>query len=247
MSIRNDYEELFVSRGISRQEVCSMTDAEFQKTLDYFLNERQSPHDSHPYAGVASQYRYVSAKLARARPPPADDFDDDALRRAIASSLEDQRRRAAPAHDSARADAGAVRAAQDREYREAYDDAQQQDFDARNAAIYQTNAALIAEERQQERECEVVRRYYSLPAEPARGTTIAVHVNGERCVRRFDPARRAADVYSWVAGQTIHSDEGKLYFDEFEVLVAGGGVVDPEKTLDEQGLRGRVMLQIAEV
>jgi hypothetical protein len=32
------------------------------------------------------------------------------------------------------------------------------------------------------------------------------------------------DLYSWVAGQTIHKDKDKLYFDDFEIVVADGGV-----------------------
>jgi hypothetical protein len=66
-------------------------------------------------------------------------------------------------------------------------------------------------------------------------------------MRKFDPRRSGADVYSWVAGQAIHNDDGKLYFDDFEIVIPGRGVVDPEKTLEEQGLKGRVMIQISEL
>jgi hypothetical protein len=50
-----------------------------------------------------------------------------------------------------------------------------------------------------------------------------------------------------VEGQTIHNDKDKLYFDDFEIVVAGGAVVEPERTLEEQGLNGPVIVQISEV
>jgi hypothetical protein len=59
--------------------------------------------------------------------------------------------------------------------------------------------------------------YDSLPTEPTEGTTIATFVGGERYIRRFDPKARAADVYAWVAGQTIDFDDNQLFFDEFEL------------------------------
>jgi hypothetical protein len=239
MSLRNDYERLFMGHGISRQEVCSMTDVEFQKTLDYFLNDEQ-PADNNPHAGVTSQYRYISPKMAQFYSANAACDDDEALQQAIRDSLNE--------HYAARAqhefDDNCIREEQDREYRTACDDADQQTFDTRNQELFHANEAVIAEELQQERDGEVIGRYYSLPPEPMTGSTIGVMVNGERCVRKFDPQCLAADVYSWVAGQTIHCDEGKLYFDEFELAMVGKGVVDPNQTLAEQGMSGRIMLQV---
>jgi hypothetical protein len=218
-----------------------MTEVEFQKTLDYFRNDTGDITENNPYAGVTSQYRYISPKLAHlhAANQTNDDYEED-LQRAIQNSLAEQY---GPTISSEYED-NQIRDEQDQEYRMACDNAEQQTFDVRNQEIYTANETLIAEESQQEREGEVVGRYYSLPREPAAGTTVAVIVNGERCIRKFDPQRLAADVYSWVAGQTIHCNDGKLYFDEFELAMAGKGVVDPEKTLEEQGMTGRIMLQI---
>jgi hypothetical protein len=244
MCVRNDYENLFLQHGISRQEVCSMTEVEFQKTLDVFRNEPADITGNNPYAGGTSQYRYISPKLAHlhAANQINDDYEED-LQRAIQNSLAEQSE-CKNRTISSQFEDNRIRDEQDQEYRTACDDAQQQTFDVRNQEIYTANEELIAEELQQEREGAVIGRYYSLPIEPATGTTIAVVVNGERCIRKFDPQRLAADVYSWVAGQTIHCDEGKLYFDEFELAMAGKGVVDPEKTLEEQGMTGRILLQI---
>jgi hypothetical protein len=243
MSLRNDCEELFVRHGISRNEVCSMTDVEFQKTLDDLLNETQCPNNS--YATITSQYRYISPKMAQFHAANIEcDEDDEALQQAIKNSLEDHySSNSRNAKSQEVFDDNMIRDEQDREYRTACEEAEQQTFDMRNQEIFNANETVIAKEQQQERNGAVIGRYYSLPPEPATGTTIAVVVNGERCIRKFDPRRLAADVYSWVAGQTIHCDEGKLYFDEFELAMAGKGIVDTDRTLEDQGMSGRILLQ----
>jgi hypothetical protein len=171
----DDYEELFVFRGISRQEVSLMTDVEFQKTLDDFRKESRSRHDNIPDAGMTSQYRYVSAKPAHRYQQIAENFDDvdQARRRAIQNFVEEQE-----AHNSARRDRSKIHAEQDGEDGDACNDSQQREFDARNEEIHHANQAPMTDEDGQEgeeREGEVIRRYDSLPPEPAKGTTIAVH------------------------------------------------------------------------
>jgi hypothetical protein len=245
MSLRNDYEQLFVQHGISRQEVCSMTENEFQKTLAYFLEENGLP-DSSPFPGITSQYRYISPKMAQLHGANCECEDEEqALQRAIQNSLEEyyvsNARNAKPTPEF---EDNRIRDEQDHEYQMACEDAEQDTFNTRNQEIFNANEAIISQELQQERESAVIGRYYSLPPEPPIGTTIAIVLNGERYIRKFDPQRSAADVYSWVAGQTIHCDEGKLYFDEFELAIAGKDVVDPNRTLEDQGLTGRIMLQI---
>jgi hypothetical protein len=255
--MRNDYEELFLRHGISRQELCSMTEVEFQKTLKYFLSENPEISNDIPDARTTSQYRYVSAKLVNAQVYAPDNYnEEEALQIAIMNSLEDQDQHSANSNSSISeqspqapvappySDFHRLREEQDRDFRAACEEAQQQTFDARNQEIFNANEAIIAEENQQERDGEVIARYYSLPSEPTSGTTIAVVVNGERCVRKFNSHCPAADVYSWVAGQTIHTDENKLYFDEFELVIPGRGVLDPERTLEEQGMTGRMMVHV---
>jgi hypothetical protein len=244
MSLRNDYEDLFMRHGISRRELCSMTEVEFQKTLDAFLNEKPTADSKHN-TDVTSQYRYISPKMAQFHASSAEYDDEEALQQAIENSLEEYYASNTRNAKSQQAfDDNRIREEQDSEYRTLCENVEQQRFDTRNQEVFNANEAVIAEELQQEREGEVIGRFYSLPPEPATGTTIAVVVNGVRCIRKFDPQRLAADVYSWVAGQTIHSDEDKLYFDEFELVMPGKGVVDPDRTLEEQKMSGRIILQI---
>jgi hypothetical protein len=222
-----------------------MTENEFQKTLAYFLEENGFP-DNSLFPGITSQYRYISPKMAQFHATNFECEDEEqALQQAIQNSLEEyyasNPRNAKPTPEF---DDNQIRDEQDHEYQTACEDAEQDTFNTRNQETFNANEAIIAQELQQEREGAVIGRYYSLPPEPPTGTTIAVFLNGERCIRKFDPQRPAADVYSWVAGQTIHCDEGKLYFDEFELSIAGKDVVDPNRTLEDQGLTGRIMLQV---
>jgi hypothetical protein len=136
---------------------------------------------------------------------------------------------------------------QDLDYKAVCEAADKSEFESLNNERFATNEVQIAEEENRGKEAEVIARYYGLPPEPSAGTTIAVVIDGQRKTRRFDPKRAAADVYSWVAGQTINADDGKLFIVEFELAVPGKGPIDPERTLYEQGIDGRVMVQVHEV
>jgi hypothetical protein len=254
-----------MSHGISRRELCSMREAEFQKTLQYFRGDGRHIDDSNNLARVTSQYRYVSPKVSQRPAAPEANYDeDDAIRIAIMNSLDDQLPKSTPPQREAtscqsssysyvfhepRSPTGPLSEIQqqDLEYKAVCEAADQKDFDSRNQEWFSANETQIAEEESRGKEAEAIARYYGLPPEPSAGTTIAVVMDGQRKMRKFDPKRPAADVYSWVAGQTINADDGKLFIGEFELAVPGKGVIDPELTLDEQGIGGRVMVQIHEV
>jgi len=258
-----------------------MTEVEFQKTLQYFLDEDHKVSESNPYAQVTSQYRYVSPKVAQTHPQTQAqartqagdhhydyDYDEDeAIRIAIMNSLEDEfpknnqhSEEPTSCQSSVSSSSSSYSYAfhnqqkptgpmsevqqQDCEYRAVCEAVDQQNFDIRNQEWLEANAAQVAEEEKQKKEAEVISRYYGLPPEPNSGITIAVIINGERCIRKFNPKMCASDVYSWVAGQTINCDDEKLFLDEFELIIPGKGVLDPELTLEEQELKGRIMLQI---
>jgi hypothetical protein len=270
MSCRNDYEALFLQHGISRRELCSMTNPEFEKTLAYLQETKSEPHDTS--MEFSSQYRFVSPKLAQqyqnyAPEPEYPAYDEEeALRQAIMNSLNENYHHsnlnpAANPHDAGSSYAHVYKPAskpdesrltvnqriireQNREYVEACDAAAQANWDARNEAHFQENESMIAAAEQQEREGEVLCRYYALGSEPTTGTTIAVQINGQRVMRRFAGDELCRNVYTWVAGQTIHDDADRLFFDNFDLRAPGIGVLDPEQTLEEQGLSGRVMLHV---
>ena len=74
---------------------------------------------------------------------------------------------------------------QDDEYRAACEEATRNGIHANSDLHFQENEAMIAEEEKNNKEGEVMRLYYQLPAEPAAGTTIATMLNGERLMRKF--------------------------------------------------------------
>ena len=338
MYSRNDYENLFIQNGISRNELCMMPDAEFQKKLQYFLSNPNNTQQSN-YSS-SSQYRYLSPKLyaqreSQMRRPrrepmiqtqggwePAyqpsnsstqsiqssyhqsqDDNtvypdysqyqqydEDEALQAAIQSSLQDQnqymqnqaqnsctdtndyddqyqqnsdvqqepepevpsstyshvfnptqRNERVPQNEHQR-----LFDEQNRKYRECLEEAAQREMEQNFANHYEENQKQIEREEQEQKIGEVVSKYYSLKPEPKVGTTVAVTLNNQRIIRKFDPNSKGEDVYAWVAGQTIdEEDEDKrLYFYNFELHIPGVGILSPEETLAEQGIKGRVMMNV---
>ncbi|EAY09849.1 hypothetical protein TVAG_259300 [Trichomonas vaginalis G3] len=82
-----------------------------------------------------------------------------------------------------------------------------------------------------------------MPPEPKDGVTIAVNMNGKRIIRKFSPNQPALHVYAWVASNT----DPVLPLDAFELSVVGKPVLDINKSLDEQDVKGRVMLSMMEI
>ncbi|KAH0787774.1 hypothetical protein GPJ56_008297 [Histomonas meleagridis] len=266
MSSRNDYEKLFLQHGYSRDEICSMPEKVFQRTLESFLNEGQSPEMSYY---PETQYRYVSQRQAQENQKryeeyfanlqsqqgqnpdyPQDYNEDEAIRLAMQRSLEENYAHPEqecpqftynnqPNYQSARD----IIHDQNCEYRDACDQAFQTEMENNHNRHYEENEAIIREEEHNQREAEVIGRYYGLKPEPESGIAIAVNLFGQRIIRKFDPNELAKDIYSWVAGQTIN-EEQKLYFDMFNLRLPNGQVLNPDMTIGEQGIRGRTMLQI---
>lgn len=134
---------------------------------------------------------------------------------------------------------------QDREYNEACEKAFSEEMNNRQDEYYEANNYLIQEEMKREREAAVLGKYYGLPEEPKQGVTIAVMMNGKRLIRKFNPDEYGIDVYAWVAGQTIDEEpDSRLYFDNFELGIGGGHIIDMNQTLQEQGVTGRVLINI---
>lgn len=364
MSSRNDYESLFLQHGISRNELCMMTDAEFQKTLQYFLDNPNSYQQTTDYSNSGSQYRYISPKLyaqresrmRRSRREPMiqtqggwepayqpsnssyqnsydsyqapqssyqssqdsntvypdysqyQQYDEDAaLQAAIQSSLQDHNQYMqnqeqeipadnynnedynqvyeqylemppeAPREQEAEHDqelepepeypsssyshvfkptkkneripqneSQRLLDEQNRDYNRCVEEAFQREMEENLAKHYEENQQQIEREEQEQRLGEVVSKYYSLKPEPATGTTIAVMLNNQRYIRKFDPDSKGEDVYAWVAGQTIdeEDEDERLYFYNFELQAPGIGIISPDETLAEQGVRGRVMMNV---
>lgn len=331
MSSRNDYENLFLQHGISRSELCMMTDTEFQKTLQYFLSEPSSNTTTNNYSN-SSQYRYISPKLyaqresqmRRSRREPMiqrergidspyqssqptqasyssypdysqyQQYDEDAaLQAAIQSSLQEQQSNnqlndipnntnfnqnyvinEQPEYKDETNDQKDTEISsstyshvykpnvknervpqtedqrlfdeQTKEYHRCVEEAFQKEMEENLSKHYEQNQQQIEKEELDRRIGEVVSKYYSLKPEPKTGTTVAVNINNQRYIRKFDPNSKGEDVYAWAAGQTIdeEDEEEKLFLDNFELQIPGIGVLSHEKTLAEQGIKGRVMMNI---
>jgi hypothetical protein len=118
-----------------------------------------------------------------------------------------------------------LRLEQDREYEEALRQAELQGT---------TQAPTAGDEPSQTPEAPLPQ----VDAEPDDGIVIAVDLQGRRrSQRRFRPDCRSEQVYWWAA------TEFGLQLDRFE-LVAPGGIVNQQETIEEQGITNKTLLKI---
>ncbi|OHT14985.1 hypothetical protein TRFO_14655 [Tritrichomonas foetus] len=140
-----------------------------------------------------------------------------------------------------------IRNIQNMEYVLAQEEAYQKELDE----IRKIEAAELAEKQlkeQKEKEENELRRIISeIPAEPQKGTSIAIQLpDGRRVVRKFDENSIGLYVYAWVCEQTIKMGDLKLGLNSFNLVPTYGNneTVKKNKTLKEQGIAGRVFLAI---
>ena len=83
-----------------------------------------------------------------------------------------------------------------------------------------------------------------LPPEPETGIIIAVVLpNQKRITRKFDPKELGMDVFTWVSSDdSIINDE--TYVVGYDLQSAFLPNLDPEKSLSEQGIKGRVLFRV---
>ena len=326
MISRNNYENLFMQHGISRQELCMMTDFQFKQMLQYFLNNpvvRNNENETQYRFVSQKQYEENQRKMKHGNREPLiahksgmdsayqtqqgnnynqnneyQYYDEEAaFQQALYASMRDQYNQQdnnnygdyyqeqnqnvihqdysepnfaqnnnepnaeSEMHPSssysyvykenptsqriAQNDDQRVFDEQTMEYQKCCEEAFQKDMEKNLAEHYENNQQQIEREEKERKFGEVVSKYYSLKPEPPTGTTIAAFIHNERLMRKFDPNSLGQDVYTWVAGQTIDDpDDDKLFFDNFQLQIAGFGILNPEQTLAEQGIKGRVMVNV---
>ena len=107
---------------------------------------------------------------------------------------------------------------------------------------------LLAEARAKENEVqedplevrrrEIQEKAANLPPEPAEGLVLAVTTpDQKRIMRKFDKGDKGEIVKLWVASS-------ESIFQEFELRLPGGSALEDEKTLEEQGIKGRTLFNV---
>jgi hypothetical protein len=91
----------------------------------------------------------------------------------------------------------------------------------------------------------IQKRAAQIPEEPATGVQIAIcFPDQKRVVRKFDADQNTEDVLAFVANHDQMFDN-KMRPRAFSVAFgAGNAMLDPAKTLSEQGIRGRTMMRV---
>jgi hypothetical protein len=145
--------------------------------------------------------------------------------------------------DAARGDS-AVRDEQDREFARAEQDALMRSFERREqrATAEEERRAVLAADA----DCRVAVRLAleAIGPEPADGVLIVVvFPPKDRVSRRFLPSQPGEHVYAWIENEDfMWRDNNLIKF----TLKTGPAELDREKTLGEQGISGRCMLQVFE-
>lgn len=93
---------------------------------------------------------------------------------------------------------------------------------------------------------EVIENAKNIPPEPEKTASGAISIavslpNGNRIIRNFYKNESAQDVFFWAA-EKIMNLENPPVIKEFELKMPTGGSLDNQKTLEEQGIAGRTML-----
>ena len=68
-------------------------------------------------------------------------------------------------------------------------------------------------------------------------------MKARRTNHKFSPDEDAIHVYAWIANESA----GQLDLDSFELAPVGGQKIEKGKTLEEQNIKGRVMLSIIDL
>ena len=133
---------------------------------------------------------------------------------------------------------------QDAEYQRALEEAQRRETERRNQEIEDQRARMEEQEAQKREEDQraTMKEIALTMPEPEQGSLIAFTMpNGERIRRRFEPDTMGEFVWLFVAGQPQMQAGDKTA--DF-VLKWAGGQLDRNKTLAEQKIGDRMMLQV---
>ena len=141
-----------------------------------------------------------------------------------------------------------IRNAQDFEFAQAQQEAHKKEMEQINQKRLEEEKKRAEEREKQDKINKVTNMVKKLPAEPEKGITIAVQFpSGERKTRKFAANTKGEYVYAWAASHKIDGpDEEKLFMDSFELRPMGpqSEALNQDKTLEGQGISGRVLLAL---
>ena len=129
---------------------------------------------------------------------------------------------------------------QDLEYEQILLEAQREEEEKKRKEEEEARKLHEEQKEQESKENKLRKILQNMPEEPQTGITIAVVLFNKRVMRRFLPSQPGIDVYAWITKES----DGQLDLDEFEMAPLGGEKLDKHQTLEEQNIKGRVMLNI---
>lgn len=131
---------------------------------------------------------------------------------------------------------------QDKEFIDALKQAQ----DIEKKEIEESNPVEDPKIRIREEKQRLLRLSQEIPPEPAAGLSLLfVFPTGKRVPRKFSKESPGEDVYLFIGGHDcmFHEDETPL---KFSLQIVGQGELQRDKTLEEQNVKNRTLINIAE-
>ena len=261
MTNRAPWAQAFFEQGISRDDMMAMSDAEFASTCEFLSNAGLAPHgvdlplaspsdDPELQAAIEASLALASAssqpkpeqpkqperpKPEPAKPAPAKPSNPGRALpgRTVSSQLRYQQNQEYE---------DAQREALEREFQEQQRLAMEKSAQEAREKMEREQAAQQANQRQARRR-EMQERAKRLPPEPADGVQIAFNMPSKaRIMRKFDKTRPCEDLFVFVEAADEmfdENDEPREY-----VLAQGPSTLVREKTLEEQGITRRTLVNV---
>lgn len=238
---RTNWAPAFSKLGYSLEQVLSMTTMEFTNCRDYLESEGYKPgpikepteaeieaailkdireQRKNPQRNQRQQNRNPIRNQNRVRvPPPMVQLTQEQIDKIVKEQEETE----------------TLIKQQNKEYKEAEAEMQKK-IDSKKAEAVKLSSKFS----------EVIENAKNIPPEPEKSAngaiTIAITLpNGNRIMRNFLKTESAQDVIFWCA-EKIMNLESPPVIKEFELKMPTGGSLNNTKTLEEQGITGRTML-----
>ena len=206
-----------------------------RETFEEPIADEIAPHDHNSYFhaqnGYIDQLLEYEKKFDEIDLPPPAKIDSPQPSKALSAAPAEMRK----SHNE--------RNLQDLEYEQILQEAEREEEEKRKKEEEERQKMEEMQKEQDSKESKLRNILQSIPPEPQNGTTIAVVLFNKRVMRRFSPDEDAIHVYAWITSES----GGQLDLDSFELAPVGGEKLIKGKSLEEQNIKGRIMLSIIDL
>ena len=238
---RTSWAPAFSKIGYSLEQVLSMTNTEFTNCRDYLESEGYKPGPVKELTDEEAEAAILKEILDRKKNPQKNQ------RQQNRNQIRNPNRVRAPPPMPRLTPEQIDQIVKEQEETEALIKKQNQEFKEAEAKMQKRIDSKKEEAvKLSSQFSEIIENAKNLPPEPEKSANGAVLIaislpNGSRIIRNFLKSESAQDVFYWAAEKIMNlEDPPKIR--EFDLKMPTGGSLDNKKSLEEQGITGRTML-----